>query len=158
MAKGVCRISVESSAQRLERVGPLVPGSWSRHDDEVGRRMPGEFLIDTGAYGAMIDLDVAMSLQLAVRGTREIHGIHGYGSLQQYLAKLILPAKDSDGNGCVFEKVMDCVGVPSLAEKNREHDVQVIGILGRVFLQSAHLEIDGSAGRISLLIRGSDQI
>jgi hypothetical protein len=119
--------------------------------------MPGEFLIDTGAYGAMIDLNVAMSLQLTVRGTREIHGIHGYGSLQQYLARLILPAKDADGNDCLFEQVMECVGVPSLTEKNREHDAQVIGILGRVFLQSAHLEIDGCAGRISLLIRGSDR-
>jgi hypothetical protein len=158
MANGVHRISVESSTQRLEKVGPLIPGSWSRHDDELGRRMLGEFLIDTGAYGAMIDLDVAMSLQLAVRGTREIHGIHGYGSLHQYLGKLILPAKDADGNDCFFEQVMECVGVPSLTEKNREHDAHVIGILGRVFLQSAHLEIDGCAGRISLLIRDSDQI
>ena len=138
MANGVCRISVESSTQRLERVGPLIPGSWSRHDDELGRRMPGEFLIDTGAYGAMIDLDVAMTLQLAVRGTREIHGIHGYGSLQQYLAKLALPAKNADGKDCLFEQVMECVGVPSLLEKNREHDARVIGILGRIFLQSAH--------------------
>ena len=155
MANGVVRISVESSTQRLEKVGPLIPGSWSRHDDELGRRMPGEFLIDTGAYGAMIDLEVAMTLQLAVRGTREIHGIHGYGSLQQYLAKLILPAKDSDGKDCLFEQVMECVGVPSLLEKNREHDARVIGILGRVFLQTAHLEIDGSAGRITLLGRNA---
>jgi len=153
MANGAYRITVASTAERLERVGPLIPGAWSRHDDGLGRRMPGEFLLDTGAYGAMIDLDVAVSLQLAVRGTRQIHGIHGYGSLQQYLANLILPAKDPDGKDCLFEQVMECVGVPSLLEKNREHDVQVIGILGRVFLQSAHLEIDGSAGRITLLIR-----
>lgn len=139
----------------MERVGPLIPGSWSRHDDDLGRRMPGEFLIDTGAYGAMIDLDVALSLQLSVRGTREIHGIHGYGSLQQYLARLILPSLDGDGNDCLFEQVMECVGVPSLMEKNREHDARVIGILGRMFLQSAHLEIDGSAGRITLFIRNS---
>ena len=117
--------------------------------------MPGEFLIDTGAYGAMIDLDVAMTLQLAVRGTREIHGIHGYGSLQQYVARLTLPAKDAGGSDCLFEQVMECVGVPSLMEKSREDDAQVIGILGRVFLQAAHLEIDGSAGRISLLVRRS---
>ena len=155
MANGICHILVESSTQRLERVGPLIPGSWSRHDDELDRRMPGEFLIDTGAYGAMIDLNVAMSLQLAVRGTREIHGIHGYGSLQQYLAKLILPAKDPGGNDCLFEQVIECVGVPSLREKNREHDARVIGILGRVFLQAAHLEIDGSAGRITLVLRNS---
>ncbi|MEX0805264.1 MAG: hypothetical protein WD688_18365 [Candidatus Binatia bacterium] len=153
MANGVYRITVESSAQRLERVGPLIPGAWSRHDDELGRRMPGEFLLDTGAYGAMIDLDVAVSLQLAVRGTREIHGIHGYGPLQQYLANLVLPAKDPDGKDCLFEQVMECVGVPSLLEENREHDARVIGILGRVFLQSAHLEVDGSVGRITLRIR-----
>jgi hypothetical protein len=107
--------------------------------------------------GVMIDSDVALSLQLHVRGTREIHGIHGYGSLQQYLAKLVLPAKDPDGRYCFFEQVMECVGVPSLLEKNREHDAQVIGILGRAFLQSAHLEIDGSAGRITLRLRDSIQ-
>ena len=149
------RITVEQTPQSLKLTGPLIPGSWSRHDDELGRRMPGEFLIDTGAYGAMIDLDVAMTLQLAVRGTREIHGIHGYGSLQQYLARLTLPAKDPSGSNCLFEQVMECVGVPSLMEKSREDDAQVIGILGRVFLQAAHLEIDGSAGRISLLVRRS---
>lgn len=104
----------------------------------------------------MIDLDVAMSLQLAVRGTREIHGIHGYGSLQQYLARLTLPAKDPGGNDCLFEQVMECVGVPSLLEKNREHDARIIGILGKVFLQTAHLEIDGSAGRITLLVRNAE--
>ena len=117
--------------------------------------MPGEFLIDTGAYGAMIDLDVAAALQLAVSGARKIHGIHGYGSLQQYLAKVVLPAKDCNGKDCLFEQVMECVGVPSLTARNREHDAQVIGILGRVFLQSAQLEIDGCSGRMTLLIRGS---
>ena len=117
--------------------------------------MPGEFLIDTGAYGAMIDSEVALSLQLHVRGTREIHGIHGYGSLPQYLGKLVLPAKDVDGKDCLFEQVMECVGVPSLLEKNREHGAQVIGILGRAFLQSAQLEIDGGAGRITLRLRDS---
>ena len=83
MENRLWNITVESSPARLENVGPLIPGSWSRHDDELGRRMPGEFLLDTGAYGAMIDLDVAMELHLADRGTREIHGIHGYGSLRQ---------------------------------------------------------------------------
>ena len=151
------RITVESTPQRLELAGPLIPGAWSRHDDELGRRMPGEFLIDTGAYGAMIDSDIAFSLQLHVRGTREIHGIHGYGSLQQYLAKLVLPAKDAEGKDCLFEQVMECAGVPSLLEKNREHDAQVIGILGRVFLQSARLEIDGGAGRITLRLCDSIQ-
>lgn len=147
MASGVWRISVHSSAQRFELVGPLIPGAWSRHDDELGRRMPGELLIDTGAYGAMIDLDTAMSLQLNLCGTREIHGI--------YLAKLVLPAKDQDDQDCFFEQVMECVGVPSLMEKNREHGAQIIGILGRVFLQSAHLEMEGSAGRITLHLRDS---
>ena len=149
------RITVEQKPQSLKLVGPLIPGAWRRHDDELGRQMRGEFLIDTGAYGAMIDSDVALSLQLQVRGTREIHGIHGYGSLQQYLAMLVLAAKDAEGKDCLFEQVIECVGVPSLLEKNREHDAQVIGILGRGFLQFAHLEIDGGAGRIAMRLRAS---
>ena len=51
-------ILVELTPDRLERLGPVVPGWWSRPDDELGRRVTGEFFLDTGAYGAMIDSDV----------------------------------------------------------------------------------------------------
>jgi hypothetical protein len=150
-------ITVVQAQESLTLVGPLIPGAWSRHDDELGRRMNGEFLIDTGAYGPMIDADVAQSLNLSVRGTREVHGIHGYGWLQRYLAKLVLPAKDPAGQDCFFEQLIECVGVPSLLEKNRQHDAQVIGILGRAFLQNAKLEIDGRFGQIKLSLCDSAQ-
>ena len=65
------RIEVVSNRERLKSIGPLIPGAWSRHDDELGREARGEFLIDTGAYGAMIDYDVAVSLQLREQGTRK---------------------------------------------------------------------------------------
>jgi len=146
------RITVEEPPARLKSIGPLIPGSWSRHDDELGREARGEFLIDTGAYGAMIDDDVAVSLQLRQQGTREIHGIHGYGTLQQYLARVRLPAKTASGADSYFEQVMECVGVPALLEKSREQNAQVIGILGRAFLQAAYLEIDSKTGRIVLQI------
>jgi hypothetical protein len=146
------RITVEEPPERLKSIGPLIPGSWSRHDDELGREARGEFLIDTGAYGAMIDYDVAVSLQLRQQGTREIHGIHGYGTLQQYLARMRLPAKTASEADSYFEQVMECVGVPALLEKSREQNAQVIGILGRAFLQTAYLEIDSKTGRIVLQI------
>jgi hypothetical protein len=146
------RITVEEAPERLKSIGPLIPGSWSRHDDELGREARGEFLIDTGAYGAMIDYNVAVSLQLRQQGTREIHGIHGYGTLQQYLARVRLPAKTASGADSYFEQVMECVGVPALLEKSREQNAQVIGILGRAFLQTAYLEIDSKTGRIVLQI------
>ena len=146
------RITVEEPPERLKSIGPLIPGSWSRHDDELGREARGEFLIDTGAYGAMIDYDVAVSLQLRQQGTREIHGIHGYGTLQQYLARVRLPAKTASGADSYFEQVMECVGVPALLEKSREQNAQVVGILGRAFLQTAYLEIDSKTGRIVLQI------
>jgi len=150
-------ITADCSPNRVALVGPLVPGAWSPHDDELGRKMAGEFLIDTGAYGPMIDADVALSLNLSARGMREVHGIHGYGRLQLYLAKLVLPAKDFAGKDCFFEQVMECVGIPSLLEKNRQHDAQVIGILGRAFLQAANLEIDGRLGHIKLSLHDSVQ-
>ena len=146
------RITVEEAPERLKSIGPLIPGSWSRHDDELGREARGEFLIDTGAYGAMIDDDVAVSLQLRQQGTREIHGIHGYGTLQQYLARVRLPAKTASGADSYFEQVMECVGVPALLEKSREQNAHVIGILGRAFLQAAYLEIDSKTGQIVLQI------
>jgi hypothetical protein len=148
------RIVVQSSTQGMEQVGPLIPGAWSRHDDELGREARGEFLIDTGAYGAMIDLDVAELLQLPLQGSREVHGIHGYGRLRQFFARISLPALDEEGSRTVFTTKLECVAVQSLGAKNREHGVEVIGILGRMFLRGSRLSIDGVSGRVDLEISG----
>ena len=150
-------ISINLAPERLLYAGPLIPGAW-RHarDDEEGGAVGGEILIDTGAFGAMIDDDVADHLRLPIRGTKEIHGIHGYGTVRCYQAKLVLPAKDPTGEDCKFIKVIECVGVHSLREKNKEHDANLIGILGRQFLQNAHLEINGITGNLKLLV--SDQV
>ncbi|MGZ8451221.1 MAG: hypothetical protein ACXWZE_03935 [Candidatus Binatia bacterium] len=68
MNKHVIRAAI--SAERLAETGPVVSGSWARQHDELGREIRGEFLIDTGAYGAMIDLAVAEMLPLTPLGTR----------------------------------------------------------------------------------------
>ncbi len=140
----------------LRSVGPLIPGAL-RHSEPArsDREISGSFLIDTGAFGAMIDLEVAGSLELPIVGAREVHGIHGYGTLQQYQARLVLPAQDPSGKSCSYTKVIDCLGIPSLVEKNQEHNVAMIGILGRMFLQFVHLEIDGIDGQLSLRIDDS---
>lgn len=136
--------------------GPLISGAWRHARDEEGTgAVGGEILIDTGAFGAMIDVDVAHPLGRPVLGTKEIHGIHGYGTVSCYQAKLVLPAKDPIGEDCTFTTIIECIGVPSLTEKNREHGVNVIGIIGRQFLQNVHLEIDGAIGKIKLLITDS---
>jgi predicted aspartyl protease len=149
-------ISINLPPERLLYGGPLIPGAWRhRRDEEEAGSVGGEILIDTGAFGAMIDLDVAQGLRLPIRGTKEIHGIHGYGSVSCYQAKLVLPAKDPIGEDCEFIKIIECIGVPSLTEKNREHGVHVIGIIGRQFLQNVHLEIDGVTGKLKLFITDS---
>ena len=146
-------ISINLAPERLLYAGPLIPGAWrrTRDEEEVGS-VGGEILIDTGAFGAMIDDDVADHLRLPIRGTKEIHGIHGYGTVRCYQAKLVLPAQDPIGEDCEFTTIIECIGVPSLAEKNREHGVNVIGIIGRQFLQNVHLQIDGATGRLKLLV------
>jgi predicted aspartyl protease len=146
-------ISVDAAPERLLVAGPLIPGYWS-HPQVQGSAgaVDGEILIDTGAFGAMIDLEVADRLSLPMLGVKEIHGIHGYGTVRCYQAKLVLPAKDPIGEDCKFIKIIECVGVPSLTEKNKEHDANLIGILGRKFLQFAHLEIDGATGKLKLLL------
>jgi hypothetical protein len=148
------RIHAQVNSRVLAQVGPLIPGAWRRHDDELGREASGEFLLDTGAYGAMIDLAVAESLHLRLQGSREVHGIHGYGWLQQFLGRVVLPALD-DGKSTLFTTVVECVGVPSLSAKNREHGVEVVGILGRMFLCDARLTIDGISGRVEIEISGA---
>lgn len=153
MALGHYTISVDAAPERLLVAGPLIPGYWS-HPQVEGRAgtVGGEILIDTGAFGAMIDLEVADRLSLPMLGVKEIHGIHGYGTVRCYQAKLVLPAKDPIGEDCKFIKLIECVGVPSLTEKNKEHDANLIGILGRKFLQFVHLEIDGATGKLKLLL------
>ena len=146
-------ISINLAPERLLYAGPLIPGAW-RHprDEEEAGSVGGEILVDTGAFGAMIDVDVADRLRLPIFGTKEIHGIHGYGSVFCYQARLVLPAKDSTGENSEFTKIIECIGVPSLTEKNREHGVSVIGIIGRQFLQNVHLEIDGATGKLKLVV------
>jgi hypothetical protein len=146
-------ISINLAPERLLYAGPLIPGAWrrTRDEEEVGS-VGGEILIDTGAFGAMIDDDVADHLRLPIRGTKEIHGIHGYGTVRCYQAKLVLPVQDPLGEDCEFTTIIECIGVPSLIEKNREHGVNVIGIIGRQFLQDVYLEIDGVTGRFKLLV------
>ena len=143
----------QTGARAFAVRGPLIPGAW-RHprDKEEAGSVGGEILINTGAFGAMIDVEAADRLRLPIRGTKEIHGIHGYGSVSCYQAKLVLPAKGPIGEDCNFIKIIECIGVPSLTEKNREHGVNVIGIIGRQFLQDAHLEIDGVTGQLKLLV------
>ena len=147
-------ITVTIAPERLRRVGPLVPGVWSHPIlGESGREVRGEFLLDTGAYGAMIDRDVADSLVLPQRGMKRVQGIHGSGRLPQYQAQLILPTENVDGMRSVFTMMLDCVGIPSLRQKNLEHEVEIIGILGRQFLAATHMTIDGSTGNIIIRIQ-----
>jgi len=150
MAKYIIR--TDSSPERLVEAGPLLRGSWGREHDDLGREIKGEFLIDTGAFGAMIDLAVAEMLGLWPRGTRAIHGIHGYGSLQLYLARVMLPALDGDGHATVYSTALECVGVPSLREKNSEHRADVIGILGRQFMRHASVVVDHLTGKFELIL------
>lgn len=145
-------IRIDSTPERLVEAGPLVRGSWSRQHDDLGREISGEFLIDTGAYGAMIDLAVAEMLALEPRGTRSVHGIHGYGTLQFYLGRVSLPAVDAAGRQTVYSTVLECVGVPSLREKSFEQRADVIGILGRVFLRTASISVDNLTGKLELAI------
>jgi predicted aspartyl protease len=153
MADRQYTISVNLAPERLLYGGPLIPGAWMHSRDEEGAgSVGGEILIDTGAFGAMIDVEVADRLRLPIFGAKEIHGIHGYGTVSCYQAKLVLRAQNSLGEDCEFTTIIECIGVPSLTEKNREHGVNVTGIIGRQFLQNVHLQIDGATGKLKLLV------
>lgn len=148
-------ITIAIAPERLKRVGPVIPGVWSHPTlGESGREVRGEFLIDTGAYGAMIDAEVAQSLVLPQRGMKRIQGIHGSGRLPEYHAGLILPTEDGAGGRSSYWTMLDCIGIPALRQKNLEHGVEIIGILGREFLAAARLEVDGITGDIRIVIAG----
>lgn len=155
MTKTQYIIRRDGSPERLAEAGPVVPGSWARQHDELGWEIKGEFLIDTGAYGAMVDLGVAEMLPLSPQGSRAVHGIHGYGTLQLYVGRVLLPAVDSDGKPALYSTVIECVAVPSLRDKSREKGGDVIGILGRRFLSQARFSVDHLTGKLELTIAGA---
>lgn len=153
MAPSEYIITAAVAPEQLIQVGPLISGAWARPGDELGREIRGAFLLDTGSYGAMIDLEAAELLNLPLRGSRELHGIHGYGRLQEYRAQVFLRARDAAGQSATFAPFVDCVGVPSLRQRNQKHGVDLIGILGRLFLQHGCLEIDAASGTVRLTLQ-----
>jgi len=148
-------IATSSDPQHLRRVGPLVPGAWADPaKDPLVDKIEGNFLIDTGAGGILIDADVASDLQLTAGGAGNLHGIGGHHDLSKYSARLLLPATDSAGE-VMFSVLVDCFAAPGLRRKHQEFGVDVIGLLGRLFLQFVRLEVDGCSGKVSLHIDDS---
>lgn len=148
-----CHINVHVSANELRKHGPLLPAFWVPIDAAESVNIPqGSVLLDTGASGTMIDEATATLLRYPIQGKEEIHGAHGYGTLNKYLGKLALPVVGQSGESLAIGIPTECTGMPQLKERYAGFGVVVVGVLGRNFLQCCHLEIDGLSGRTLLRI------
>lgn len=122
---------------------------------DLNQRIEGLLLVDTGASGVMIDESVAKKLGVPRQGPREIHGAHGRAPAEKYLAKLLLHATDDAGQALLFAIPIECHGIPQLADEHSAFGTNIVGIVGRTFLQFCQLEIDGTAGRVLLKVDDS---
>lgn len=100
----------------------------------------------------MIDEEVAFEIGLVSDRTWQVHGAHGSNTSSRYVAKLILPVTDVMGRSVALGMPMECTGIPKLREQHREFGVEVVGILGRNFLQFCQLLIDGEKGEVGVTI------
>ena len=132
----------------LRRHGPLVPGAW-KHNESI---VQGRFLIDTGAGGILICESVAKTLGLSRSRESDAHGLTGKATLNQYMAQLHLPVKDDQSRDVMFMIPVDCHGIPDLSTNHQTYGVDVIGVLGRLFLQFVRLDINGITGQVRLHI------
>lgn len=135
--------------------GPLVDGGWQRPDASgTDGIVWGKFLIDSGSGNIAICDSVAKSLGLVPAKQTHAHGLSGKASLDSYLARMHIPVIETTSRrGVMFGMPVDCQGIPDLSESHAAyHGVNVIGLIGRTFLQFAKLEIDGESGSVRLVI------
>ena len=146
-------ILAATSPPQWRKLGSLVPGAWVHPDaPDQSRQVRGLLLVDTGAAGVVIDESLAVQLRLSHEGTTNVHGAHGSGELKTYLAKLLLPARDSAGSDVLFACPIVCTGTPQLLQRHQKLGAEVIGILGRLFLQFCSIEVDGMTGETRVRI------
>lgn len=148
------QINVEMAPRLLLRSGPLIPGAW-QHPEFQGPVIEGEFLLDTGSGGAMIDNSVAERLGLPALRKTSVWGAHGRGSLTKYNVCMLLTARQKNGGATRLRMPIECAGAPGLTEGHSKHGTNVIGVIGRNLLQFCDLRINGLTGRISLEIDDS---
>ncbi|SDR10578.1 hypothetical protein SAMN05216569_3119 [Pseudoxanthomonas sp. CF125] len=99
-----------------------------------------------------IDQAVAESLSLVSHSKMEVHGVNGMTMASKYIANLTLPVVDGAGRSFAFRFPVDCTGVPDLAKRYARDSINLVGILGRNFLQFCSVTIDGTTGRTSVQI------
>jgi hypothetical protein len=133
--------------------GPLVPGAWEHN----GSMVRGSFLVDTGAGTIGICQSVATALQLTIASSGTTHGFSGVVESTLYKAILRLPAVDPDGRNVIFGMPLVVHAIPHLSDNHRRYGVEVIGVIGRPFLQFAQLDVNGLTGAMRLRIDDSIQ-
>ena len=135
----------ESPADLLKRLGPTVlvdVGLKSRAPPGDPPDLPFKrvrALIDTGADGECIDVELAESLGLAPSERGRISGIGGQHEATIYTARIYVPALDR----LLFQRF---AGV-KLREGDQWHRV----ILGRAFLRRYRMIYDGGTGAVEIV-------
>jgi predicted aspartyl protease len=147
-------LSIDIEMGRIEprKHGPLLPAMFMASLDPFAPRVEGCFLIDTGAPSFMIDRSVAEQLGLTSVGHRQRHGVDGFDVLLRYSAHVAFNAIDQMGVVRLLQMPIECDSVPELRAEYRKRGVELIGILGRDFLEFCDMRIDGKSGRITLLV------
>lgn len=151
-------VGVRGTGANLAALGPIVlgrlrptlrraaelldPGDPSKNPAEPP--MPVELLVDTGAMGSFVAIDLARRIGLRSTSREVVRGIGGDVECPVYAAMLDLPVDHTDGTtGMMPVRVR-------LAGLERELSSTIQGLLGRDFLQSFAFAYEGPTGRFIL--------
>ena len=116
-----------------------------KNHQPVPKPLIGFVLVDTGASQTAISESAAQDLGLKPRGMRNVAGVAGNDQRPTYFATITLTDFVISGQfEMVAVKDMKYVG----ADKSR----RLIGLLGRDFLQHAHLGYDGPKGEVKITV------
>jgi hypothetical protein len=157
-----CIAQMRTDRRSLRDCGPVVTGWFGKpsNSSNIDVNDAQCFLIDTGARSIGIDAGLASALKLNLVRSRRVHGASGQHSINEYLATLYLPTVDASGRQGLFRAPVEVAAINSLATAHTQTKIlradgqpaQVVGVLGRIFLQYCEMSYDGRVGEITLKV------
>ena len=155
-----CIIEVSFGLQNLRRDGPLLDG-WFNYPSQSRPSRPegvAYVLVDTGSPNIAIDEELARTLGLPQLEPEKTQGVDGQFEADMFMAKLCIPMVSADSQPFLFAINIPVFSVRDLVKSHEDimnpqgKPAQVVGVIGRVFLQFCKITYDGRSGHMRLVV------
>ncbi len=147
----------------LERFGATLAATWRVPDAIAGSLrtsalpvpapIAGHLLVDTGATGTCVALDVAEELGLIPVNIRQSYGVGGLHQNNVYAITLDLSFGTPGGVIHTLSATIEALGVPELGKHAKElrvdgAPIRMTGLLGRDVMRFATIKYCGRTGKV----------